>query len=173
MPNNKNIAKPRLQNLDDLFQLNDGVNPLEQTMPIMQTQPANKRAVTSVAVEQLTPFKDHPFHLYAGERLDDMVASIKANGVLVPIIVRKVGSILEILSGHNRVEAAKLTELTEVPALVFEDISDEDAMVYVVETNLIQRSFKTKIKQLLVMTKGVAFDYKIRHYALCNIQKQY
>jgi len=141
MPNNKSIAKPRLQNLDDLFLLNDGANPLEQTVPIIQTQPANKRAVTTVAVEQLTPFNGHPFRLYEGERLDDMVASVKANGVLVPIIVRKVGDILEILSGHNRVEAAKLAELTEAPALVFEDISDEDAMVYVVETNLIQRSF--------------------------------
>ena len=141
MPSNKTIAKPRLQNLDDLFLLNDGANPLEQAVPIMQTQPTNKRVVTSIAIEQLTPFKGHPFRLYEGERLDDMVASIKANGVLVPIIVRKVGDILEILSGHNRVKAAKLAELTEVPALVFEDISDEDAMVYVVETNLIQRSF--------------------------------
>ena len=70
-----------------------------------------------------------------------MVASIKANGVLVPIIVRRIEDILEILSGHNRVEAAKLAELDKIPTLVFEDMSDEEAMVYVIETNLIQRSF--------------------------------
>jgi len=137
----KTKAKPRLQNLDDLFKQNDGVNPLEQAVPIITTQPTNKRAVIFVSTNQLIPFKNHPFRLYEGERLDDMVASIKANGVLVPIIARKVNKTLEILSGHNRVEAAKLVGLTEVPTIVFESISDEDAMAYVVETNLIQRSF--------------------------------
>jgi len=141
MPKGEIKAKPRLQNLDDLFNLNDGVNPLEQTVPIMQTQPANKRAIFDTAIEQLTPFKKSPFRLHEGERLDDMVASIKKNGVLVPIIVRKIDGILEILSGHNRVEAAKLAGYTEVPTLILENISDEDAWVYVIETNLIQRSF--------------------------------
>jgi len=46
--------------------------------------------------------------LYEGERLDDMIASIKVNGVLMPIIVRMKESTLEILAGHNRVNAAKL-----------------------------------------------------------------
>ena len=141
MSNVKGKAKPRLKNLDDLFNLNNGVNPLEQSVPIMDTQPISKRAVISVATEKLTPFKGHPFRLYEGERLDDMVASIKANGVLVPIIVRKIDATLEILAGHNRVNAAKIAGLNEVPAIVFEDVSDDDAMVYVIETNLIQRSF--------------------------------
>jgi len=57
------------------------------------------------------------------------------------IIVRKIDNILEILSGHNRVEAAKLAEHTEVPTLILENISDKDAWVYVIETNLTQRSF--------------------------------
>jgi len=133
--------KPRLKNLDDLFDLNGGVNPLEQTIPIMDTQPVSRRVVTSLAIGELTPFKGHPFRLYEGERLDDMVESIKANGVLVPIIVRKVGAAFEILAGHNRVNAVKLAGLNEVPAIVLENISDEDALVYVIETNLIQRSF--------------------------------
>jgi len=137
----KSIAKPRLQNLDDLFKLNDGVNPIEQAIPIMQTQPNHRRSVVSTPVDQLTPFKEHPFRLYEGERLDDMVESIKTNGVLVPIIARRINGVLEILSGHNRVEAAKLAGLDEVPTIIFENITDEDAMVYVVETNLIQRSF--------------------------------
>ena len=141
MANKTSKAKPRLQNLDDLFKLNDGVNPLEQAIPIIMNQPTIRHTVNYIAVDKLTPFKGHPFRLYEGERLDDMVASIKANGVLVPIIARKLGDVLEILSGHNRVEASKLAGLTEVPTIIFENISDEDAMVYVVETNLIQRSF--------------------------------
>jgi len=134
-------ARPRLQNLDALFNLDGDENPLEQSVPIMQTQPVNKRVVTDIAIEQLTPFKGHPFRLYEGERLNDMVTSIKANGVLVPIVVHKADNVLEILSGHNRVAAAKLAGLTEVPSIILENISDEEAWVYVVETNLIQRSF--------------------------------
>jgi len=133
--------KPRLKNLDDLFLLNNGVNPLDQPIPLIETQLTSRRAVIMAAIEELTPFAGHPFRLYEGERLDDMVASIKTNGVLVPIIVRKVEEKLEILAGHNRVNAAKLAGLVVIPAMVFHDVSDDDAMVYVVETNLIQRSF--------------------------------
>ncbi len=45
------------------------------------------------------------------------------------------------LSGHNRQNAAKLAGLTEIPAIVKEGLSDEEAYVYVIETNVIQRSF--------------------------------
>ena len=132
-------TKPRLKNLDDLFKLNGGINPLDQDAPI-ERQPV-KRQQSSMAVTQLTPFREHPFRLYTGERLDDMLESIKAHGVLVPIITRQVGGIFEILSGHNRVNAAKLAGLDVVPVIVLENISDAEAWVYVIETNLIQRSF--------------------------------
>ena len=45
------------------------------------------------------------------------------------------------LAGHNRTNAAKIAGLTAVPAIVKTDLSDEDAYVYVIETNLLQRSF--------------------------------
>jgi len=70
-----------------------------------------------------------------------MVESIRTNGVLMPIIARILDDTIEILAGHNRVNAAKLAGLDEVPALILENISDEDAQAYVIETNLIQRSF--------------------------------
>ena len=134
-------TKLRLKNLDDLFNLNNGVNPLETSVPIIETQPHDRRAVVQTAINKLSPYKGHPFKLYEGERLDDMVESIRTNGVLVPIIARKVDATLEILAGHNRVNAAKLAGLNEVPTLVLESISDDDARVYVIETNLLQRSF--------------------------------
>ena len=137
----KDKPKPRLKNLDDLFKLNDGINPLDTSVPIMDTQPINKRVVTTVQIYKLSPFNGHPFKLYEGERLEDMVASIRANGVLVPIIVRLKGTTLEILAGHNRVNAAKMAGLKEIHAIILENVSDEDAMVYIIETNLIQRSF--------------------------------
>ena len=97
--------------------------------------------IVSLPVDEIHPFHDHPFRLYEGERLDDMVQSIRDYGVLNPVIVRKAARGYEILAGHNRTNAAKIAGLTEVPAIVKPDLPDEDAYVYVIETNLMQRSF--------------------------------
>lgn len=67
--------------------------------------------------------------------------SIKVHGILNPVIVRKIERGYEMLAGHNRLNAAKIAGLTEVPAIVKENLSDENAYVYVIETNLMQRSF--------------------------------
>lgn len=95
----------------------------------------------SLPVDRIKPFHDHPFHLYEGERLNDMVESIREHGVLNPVIVRKKGKGYEMLSGHNRQNAAKMVGLSEIPAIVKEGLTDEEAYVYVIETNVIQRSF--------------------------------
>lgn len=94
-----------------------------------------------LSVKSIKPFHDHPFHLYEGERLEDMIASIKEHGVLNPVIVQKIEDGYEMLSGHNRLNAAKLAGLKEVPAIVKTGLSEEEAYVYVIETNLMQRSF--------------------------------
>ncbi len=94
-----------------------------------------------LSVKSIKPFHDHPFHLYEGERLEDMITSIKEHGVLNPVIVQKVEDGYEMLSGHNRLNAAKLAGLKEVPAIVKTGLSEEEAYVYVIETNLMQRSF--------------------------------
>lgn len=96
---------------------------------------------TSIQIEQLVPFENHPFKLYEGERFDEMVESIKNFGVIVPIVARKKGRKFEILSGHNRVNAAKEAGLKEVPSVVKEGLSEDEAMLIVTETNLMQRSF--------------------------------
>lgn len=95
----------------------------------------------SLPVDKIKPFHDHPFRLYEGERLDDMVESIREHGVLNPVIVRKKGRGYEMLSGHNRQNAARIAGLTEIPVIVKEGLTDEEAYVYVIETNVIQRSF--------------------------------
>lgn len=135
----KTAAKPRLKNLDDLFLLNGGENPLEQQDNTVR-HPAQRQHST-LAIADLIPFSKHPFRLYEGERLSDMVESIRQHGVLIPILVRRTKDCLEILSGHNRVNAAKLAGLEKVPGIVMENISDDEAWIYVIETNLMQRSF--------------------------------
>ena len=108
--------------------------------PVKDTSVA-VNGIVSIPVEEIHPFHDHPFRLYEGERLEDMVQSIREHGVLNPVIVRKAARGYEMLAGHNRTNAAKIAGLTEVPAIVKTDLSDEDAYVYVIETNLLQRSF--------------------------------
>lgn len=121
-------------------------NKPEQPLPLPETSHTQTAIATPseqlLPIAKLIPFAQHPFRLYEGERLDDMVESIRNNGVLVPIIVRTVpNERYEILSGHNRVNAARLAELTAVPCIVKENLPDEDAWAYVTETNVMQRSF--------------------------------
>ena len=108
--------------------------------PVKDT-PVAVNGIVSIPVEEIHPFHDHPFRLYEGDRLEDMVQSIREHGVLNPVIVRKAARGYEMLAGHNRTNAAKIAGLMEVPAIVKTDLSDEDAYVYVIETNLLQRSF--------------------------------
>ena len=91
-----------------------------------------------LSIKKIRPFHNHPFHLYEGERLEDMVASVREYGILNPVIVQEIDGGYEMLSGHN---AAKLVGLKEIPAIVKTDLSEEEAYVYVIETNLMQRSF--------------------------------
>ena len=98
--------------------------------------------VQDIETDLLENYHDHPFTLYTGKRLEDMVESIKENGILNPIIaLKKETGSYEILSGHNRVNAARLADLKTVPCIVKENLSDKEAYTYVIETNLMQRSF--------------------------------
>jgi ParB family chromosome partitioning protein len=98
--------------------------------------------ITNIAIEKLIPFKNHPFKLYEGERFTDMVESIKLNGIIMPVIVRPLNEeTYEILSGHNRVEAGKSAGLETIPVVIHDSLSEEEALLIVTETNLIQRSF--------------------------------
>ena len=92
-------------------------------------------------IKKIRPFHDHPFHLYEGDRLEDMVASVREHGILNPVIVQEIDGGYEMLSGHNRMNAAKLVGLKDIPAIVKTNLSEEGAYVYVIETNLMQRSF--------------------------------
>ena len=110
--------------------------------PTNTNVPAN--AVETLLIDDLVPFADHPFKLYEGERLDDMVRSIKELGVIVPVIVRPIDEddrTDEILSGHNRVNAAKIAGLKKVPVVIKTGLTDDEAELIVTETNLVQRSF--------------------------------
>lgn len=107
------------------------------------TQQAEKKpVVVELAIDSLVPYRSHPFALYEGERLDDMVESVNENGVLTPIIVQPVeNGQYEILAGHNRWNASKIAGKKTIPAIIKTGLTEEEAYVYVVETNVFQRGF--------------------------------
>lgn len=102
-----------------------------------------KETIRYIPIGDLVPYEGQPFALYNDERMDGLVASVKERGILYPLIVRPVADEgkFEILSGHNRLEAAKIAGLDAVPAIVRESLTDDEALFIVTESNLIQRSF--------------------------------
>lgn len=108
---------------------------------MLSTPTALQNAVKQIPCDMLKPYHNHRFELYTGERLEDMVESIKENGVLSPIIVQPCNSGYEILIGHNRWNASKIAGLPTVPAIVKEGLSEDEAEMYVIESNLMQRGF--------------------------------
>lgn len=99
------------------------------------------KEVDKIEINKLKHFPNHKFKLYTGERLEDMIQSVKEYGVLLPIIVWENNNEYIILSGHNRVEACKQAGITEIPCVIKNDLTLEDATIIVTETNLMQRSF--------------------------------
>lgn len=109
--------------------------------PSIGGTPAN--TIMTVEIDSLKPYHNHKFRLYEGERLDDMVQSIKSNGILSPIIARPTEEAgkYEILAGHNRCNAARLAGLFTVPCIIKNNLTDDEAEIIVIETNVLQRSF--------------------------------
>ena len=70
------------------------------------------------------------------------------------------------LAGHNRQNAARIAGLKEIPAIVKEDLTDEEAWVYVLETNVIQRSFSD-----LTVTERIAV-LAARYDKVCGTKKR-
>ena len=96
----------------------------------------------NIELDMLVPYHKHPFKLYTGERLNDMVESIKRNGVLVPAVVQPIDNgKYEILIGHNRWNSSKLAGKTTLPCIVKEGLSEDEAEMFVIESNLMQRGF--------------------------------
>lgn len=137
------VRKIKISSYDDLFTPTDS-SAGESGTPL------------NIDVEKLVPFPHHPFKLYQEDKMQEMVQSIRNNGVLTPILVRPNAASegYEIISGHNRVSAARLAGLGSIPAIIC-NLDDESAVVAMVDSNLRQRD------QLLPSEKAFAFKMKL------------
>ena len=114
-------------------------------------------AIQKIPISEIHDFKNHPFRVLDDERMEEMVSSVRANGVLVPVILRtRPEGGYELISGHRRKRASILAGATELPAFV-RDYSDDEATVIMVDSN-IQR------EELLPSEKAKA--YSMKYHAL-------
>jgi len=118
---------------------------------------SNEESAMDIEIAKIHPFKNHPFKVTDDEKMQDLVESIRANGILSPVIIRPIGNdVYEMISGHRRMHAAMLLGLEVVPAFIRE-MTDDEAVVKMVDAN-IQR------EELLPSEK--AFAYKMKMEAM-------
>mgnify|MGYP005938149375 CR=1 FL=1 len=114
----------------------------------------NEESAMEIEISKIHPFKNHPFKVLDDEKMQDLVESVRINGVLTPVLLRMDDNEeYEMVSGHRRMHAAQLAGLTTIPAIVRE-LSDDDAIVTMVDAN-IQR------EELLPSEKAFAYKMKL------------
>lgn len=92
-----------------------------------------------IPVDQLHTFRNHPFAVRHDEAMEQLVESIRVNGVLNPVLVRpKADGGYEIIAGHRRTEASRILKNPTVPCFVCE-MEDDSAIIAMVDSNLSQR----------------------------------
>ncbi|MGN0991663.1 MAG: ParB/RepB/Spo0J family partition protein, partial [Candidatus Ventricola sp.] len=118
---------------------------------------AQREKVTMVPLEELHPFRNHPFKVVDDEKMMDTAQSIREHGVLVPAIVRPLESGgYELVSGHRRKRGCELAGLDEMPVII-RDMDDDTATLYMVDSN---------IQRETILPSERAFAYKMKMDAL-------
>jgi len=118
---------------------------------------SNEESAMDIEIAKIRPFKNHPFKVVDDDKMQELVESIQANGILSPVLIRPVGhDTYEMVSGHRRMHAALLLGMDCIPAIIRE-MTDDEATVIMVDAN-IQR------EELLPSEK--AFAYKMRMEAM-------
>ena len=114
----------------------------------------NEESAMDIEIEKICPFRKHPFKVIDDEKMQELVESIKTNGVLTPVLVRPLGmDTYEMISGHRRMHAAKLAGLEKIPTIIRE-MTDDEAVICMVDAN-VQR------EELLPSEKAFAYKMKL------------
>jgi len=109
--------------------------------------------IKKIMMEDIKPFKNHPFKVERNEELVELAESIRTNGLINPIIVRPIdNNKYELISGHRRLEAMKLNGEIEINADI-RNLSDEEATIYMVDSNMHREK---------ILPSEKAFAYKMK-----------
>ena len=146
----KNIV---LKSVDDIFQTEEN------------RADAQRERVQEIPLDQLKPFKNHPFKVRDDQRMLDTVDSIREYGVLVPAIVRPdpEGG-YELISGHRRKRGCEMAGLQTMPVII-RNLDDDAAVLVMVDSNIqreellpSERAFAYKMKLEALKHQGARMD---------------
>ena len=150
----KNIV---LKSVDDIFQTEEN------------RADAQRERVQEIPLDQLKPFKNHPFKVRDDQRMLDTVDSIREYGVLVPAIARPdpEGG-YELISGHRRKRGCEMAGLQTMPVII-RDLDDDAAVLVIVDSNIqreellpSERAFAYKMKLEALKHQGARSDLTSR-----------
>lgn len=114
----------------------------------------NEESAMEIDIASIHPFAGHPFKVVDDEKMQDLVESVRENGVITPVLIRPAeNNQYEMISGHRRMHAAKLAGLSAIPAIVRE-MTDDEAVIAMVDAN-IQR------EELLPSERAFAYKMKL------------
>lgn len=113
-----------------------------------------------VALDLIDPNKSQPRTEFRSEQLQELADSIRVNGVIQPLIVRKNGERFELIAGERRWRASRIAELTQVPVVIQEIANDKILQVALIEN--IQR------EDLNAIETAIAFDRLAREFNLSH-----
>ena len=140
-----NAPKIELTAYDDLFQTDES------------REEAKLSKIRDIPISQIDEFPDHPFKVLMNEDMEQLVESVKRNGVMTPATVRlKEDGRYELISGHRRKKACELAGLETLKCEV-KELTRDEAIIIMVESNL-QRS--------VILPSEKAFAYKMRLEAM-------
>lgn len=130
---------------------------------------AGREKVMEIALNELFPFKDHPFKVKDDEAMAETAESIKEYGVLVPAIARpRDEGGYELVAGHRRHRASELAGLDTMPVLV-RNLDNDAATIIMVDSNLqrenilpSERAFAYKLKLDAIKRQGERSDLTSR-----------
>ena len=143
----KSNANLALKGLDEMFSTEES------------RQKQKREQVQQIPIEELFPFKEHPFKVLDDEAMQRTVESVAQYGVLAPLIARpRPEGGYEIISGHRRQHAAELAGLDTLPVIVRE-MTDDAAVILMVDSNLQREN---------ILPSERAFAYKMKLEALKN-----
>ena len=143
----KNSLNVSLKGADDIFSTEES------------RQEQQREQVQQIPIDELYPFKNHPFKVLDDESMQRTVESVEQYGVLSPLIARpRPEGGYEIISGHRRQHAAQLAGLDALPVIV-RNMDDDAAVLLMVDSNLQREN---------ILPSERAFAYKMKLEALKN-----
>ena len=145
MANRKSDFTLSTHSLDDLFSTQ------------AERDDAKLERVKDIPLNELHPFKDHPFKIQNDEEMKHLIESIKKFGTITPALARPLpDGGYELISGHRRLAACQVLGIESMPVIVRE-MSDDEAVIAMVDANLQRET---------ILPSEKAFAYKMKRDAL-------